>query len=204
MKLHENAGLPSPRRVRMFLAEKGIDRVERVQVDVAAGEARRDAFLAKNSLGEVPVLELDDGSYISEAAAISRFFEAERPEPPLFGTNAAEQATIEMWLRRIENGLMGGATAYFHHATPGFGALEAYQNKSWGEKSRERAVATLRLLDAQLAGTNFIAGDAFSIADITALCAIDFAKAIDIEVPAELANLRDWHGRVSERPSAAA
>lgn len=204
MKLHENAGLPSPRRVRMFLAEKGIDRVERVQVDVAAGEARRDAFLAKNSLGEVPVLELDDGSYISEAAAISRFFEAERPEPPLFGTNAAEQATIEMWLRRIENGLMGGATAYFHHATPGFGALEAYQNKSWGEKSRERAVATLRLLDAQLAGRNFIAGDAFSIADITALCAIDFAQAIDIEVPAELANLRDWHGRVSRRPSAAA
>lgn len=204
MKLHENAGLPSPRRVRMFLAEKGIDQVERVQVDVAAGEARRDAFLAKNALGEVPVLELDDGSYISEAAAISRFFEAERPEPPLFGTNAAEQATIEMWLRRIENGLMGGATAYFHHATPGFGALEAYQNKSWGEKSRERAVATLRLLDAQLTGRNFIAGDAFSIADIAALCAIDFAQAIDIEVPSELANLRDWHGRVSGRPSAAA
>jgi glutathione S-transferase len=174
----------------MFLAEKGIDRIERVQVDVAAGEARRAAFLAKNALGEVPVLELDDGSYIREAAAISRFFEAERPEPPLFGTTAADQATIEMWLRRIESGLMGGATAYFHHATPGFGALEAYQNKSWGEKGRERAVATMRLLDAQLAGRDFIAGDSFTIADITALCAIDFAQAIDIQVLTELTNLR--------------
>lgn len=204
MKLHEHDGLPSPRRVRMFLAEKGIEGVERIQVDVAAGEARRDAFLAKNSLGEVPVLELDDGSYISEAAAISRFFEAEMPEPPLFGTNAAKQATIEMWLRRIENGLMGGATAYFHHATLGFGLLETYQNKSWGEKSRERAVATMRLLDGQLEGRDFIAGDGFSIADITALCAIDFAQAIAIEVPAELANLRAWHDRISGRPSAAA
>jgi glutathione S-transferase len=109
-----------------------------------------------------------------------------------------------MWLRRIESGLMGGATAYFHHATPGFGALEAYQNKSWGEKGRERAVATMRFLDAQLAGRDFIVGDSFTIADITALCAIDFAQAIDIQVLTELTNLRAWHGRVSGRPSAAA
>lgn len=204
MKLHEHDGLPSPRRVRMFLAEKGIDRIESVTVDVPAGEARREAFLAKNALGEVPVLELDDGSYISEVAAISRFFEARMPEPALFGTTPEEQATIEMWLRRIENGLMGTAVAYFHHATPGFGALETYQNRSWGEKSRERAVAAMRLVDAQLEGRDFIAGEGFSIADITALCAIDFAQAIGIEVPAELNSLRAWHDRVSRRPSASA
>jgi glutathione S-transferase len=204
MKLHEHEGLPSPRRVRIFLAEKGIEGVERIQVDVAAGAARGEAFLAKNPLGEVPVLELDDGSSISEVAAISRYFEAAQPEPPLFGTTAAEQATIEMWLRRIETGLMGGAAAYFHHATTGFGALETYQNKSWGEKSRDRALASLRLLDSQLAGRDFIAGESFSVADIAALCALDFAQAIDIEVPSELVRLHAWHERVSRRPSAAA
>ena len=109
-----------------------------------------------------------------------------------------------MWQRRLESGLMGAALSYFHHATPGLGALEAYQNKGWGEKNRERAVATMVLLDQHLEGKDFVAGDRYSIADITALCGVDFAKFCEIEIPAGADNLRAWYARVAGRPSAEA
>lgn len=204
MKIYEFNAFPSPRRVRMFLAEKGINDMQYVPVDVLGGDARGEAFLSKNPLGEVPVLELDDGTYISETTAISRFFEELKPAPALFGTTPHEKAMVEMWQSRLETGLMGAISTYYHHATPGFGPMEAYQNKEWGEKSLDRARATMRLLDAQLDGRTFIAGDAFSIADITALCAIDFAKACEIEIPSELSNLRAWYDRMSNRDSASA
>lgn len=204
MKLYDHSDFASPRRVRMFLAEKGVDDVELVPVDILGGEARREPFLSKNPLSQVPVLELDDGTNISEVTAISRYFEDLHPEPSLFGKTAAEKARIEMWHCRAETGLTAAIGTYFHHATPGFGELELYQNKEWGEKSGERAVATMRLLDAQLDGKPFIAGENFSVADITALCGIDFAKLCGIEIPSDLASLRAWYVRVSARESAAA
>ena len=204
MKLHDSRVLPSPRRVRIFLAEKGIGDVEYRQVDVPGGEARKADFLALNPAGEVPVLELEDGTAISETAAICRFFEDLRPEPPLFGNTAQEKATVEMWLRRLEDGLMGAVASYFHHATPGLGDEGRYRNREWGEKSREKAKATMGQLDRQLAGQSFVAGDHFSVADIVALCAIDFADVCKIDQPEGAANLRDWYQRVSSRPSATA
>jgi glutathione S-transferase len=204
MKLYEFDGFPSPRRIRVFLAEKGIDGVESVQVDVPGGEARRQPFRSKNPLGEVPVLELDDGTCIGETTAISRYFEELHPEPALFGATTTEKALVEMWQRRLESGLMSAVLAYFHHATAGLGPLETYQNRDWGENNRARAVATMQLLDKQLEGRSFVVGDSFSIADITGLCAMDFADYCKIGVPPDLTNLRAWHHRVSSRPSAAA
>ena len=204
MRLYEHSPFPSPRRVRIFAAEKGIEDLQLVQIDVLGGEARREAFLAKNPLGQVPVLELEDGTCISETTAISRYLEELWPEPALYGSTAVDKAKVEMWQSRIEADLMGAMLSYYHHATPGFGDMEPFQNKAWGEKSRDRAMATMRLLDAELGAKPFIAGDAFSIADITALCAIDFAKAVGTELPADLVHLSAWHDRVSRRPSASA
>jgi glutathione S-transferase len=204
MKLYEFDGFPSPRRVRVFLAEKGFDAFESVQIDVPGGEARQEPFRSKNPLGEVPVLELDDGTCIGETTAISRYFEELQPEPALFGTTATEKAVVEMWQRRLESGLMGAALTYFHHATAGLGPLETYQNRDWGEKNRERTVATMYLLDKHLEGRTFVAGDNYSIADVTGLCAMDFAAYCKIDVPVELANLQAWYNRVSSRPSASA
>ena len=204
MKIYQSNSLPSPRRVRMFLAEKGIEDVEMVTLDVAGGEARQPEFLARNPLGEVPVLELDDGDHIGEVTAISRYFEEVRPFPALFGGTPGDKARVEMWLRRIESGLMGAVAAYYHHATAGFGDAGRYRNREWGENSRDRATATMQLLDGALGTDEFVAGATFSVADIAALCAIDFAIACGIEIPSAADNLRAWHDRVSRRPSAAA
>ena len=204
MKIYEYQAFPNPRRVRMFLAEKGIDGITFEQVNVPEGEHRTDAFKAKNPSATVPLLELDDGAYIGETTAISRYFETVHPEPALMGRTAKEQAAIEMWQRRVEDGLMNAVGAYFHHATPGLGKLEPYQNKEWGEKNRERAVATMHWLDQELADRQFIAGERFSIAYSTALCGIDFAKFCEIGIPAACTNLQRWYGQVSSRPSAGA
>lgn len=203
MKLYEHPGFPNPRRVRIFLAEKGVE-VERQTIDVPAGEHRKAPFTDKNPFAEIPALELDDGTCISETVAISRFFEESTPQPPLMGSSPEQKARVEMWQRRVESSLMNAVATYFHHATPGLGELETYQNPDWGKHCRDRAVATMKLLDDELASREFIAGDDFSIADITALCAIDFAKAIDIAIPAGYANLQRWHAAVSSRPSASA
>lgn len=202
MKLYEYEAFPNPRRVRMFLAEKGID-VPRVQVDVPAGEHRQSEFLSKNPDAGVPVLELDNGQFISETIAISRYFEELEPSNPLFGESAEEKARVEMWQRRVEASLPNAVGTYFHHATEGLGD-DRYRNREWGEKNRESAVAAMRRLDARLADSRYIAGDRFTIADITAVCGIDFARAVGIEVPAECANLARWYDEVSARPSAAA
>ena len=152
----------------------------------------------------MPALELEDGTVISECAAISRYLESHRPEPPLLGDNPKDHAVIDMWQRRVEEGLMNAVGAYFHHATEGLGALELYQNRDWGEKARERALATLRWLDAELADRPFVAGERFSIADITALCGVDFGNFVGIGIPADCAHLQAWYDRVSARPSASA
>lgn len=204
MKIYEYQAFPNPRRVRMFLAEKGIDGITFEQVNVPEGEHRTDAFKAKNPSATVPLLELDDGAYIGETTAISRYFETVHPEPALMGRTPKEQAAVDMWQRRVEDGLMNAVGAYFHHATPGLGALESYQNKEWGEKNRDRALATMRWLDQELADRQFIAGERFSIADITALCGIDYARFCEIGIPAAYTNLQRWYDQVSSRPSAGA
>ncbi len=203
MKLYEYEAFPSPRRVRMFLAEKGIE-IQREQVDVPAGEHRSAEFLSKNPDGTVPVLELDNGVYISETVAISRFFEEKYPQQPLMGSSAQQKATVDMWQNRVENSLANALAVYFHHATDGLGEADRYRNKEWGEKNKETAIKTMQQLDAQLAENEFIAGSTFSIADITALCALDFATAIDIPTPDSLQHLKRWYAAVSQRQSAAA
>lgn len=203
MKLYEFEAFPNPRRVRMFLAEKGVS-VDRIQVNVLEGEHRTDAITAKNPSATVPFLELDDGTYISETTSISRYFEAKHPEPSLLGATPADQGKIDMWQRRVEEGLFNSILTYFHHATPGLGDLELYQNKDWGENNRERAHKTMRWLDRELANRPYVAGDAYSIADITALCGIDFCKFVELDIPADCANLQRWYDEVASRPSAAA
>ncbi len=203
MKLYEFEAFPNPRRVRMFLAEKGVS-IDRVQVNVPEGEHRTDAIRAKNPSATVPFLELEDGSCISECAAISRFVEAKHPEPALLGATPAEQGKVDMWQRRVEEGLLNAILTYFHHATPGLGALELYQNKDWGEKNRERAADTLRFLDRELTNRSYVAGDSYSIADITALCGVDFCKYVELDIPEDCPNLKRWYDDVSARPSAAA
>ena len=204
MKIYEFKDFPNPRRVRIFLAEKGINNVSFVQVDVPSGEHRTEAFKSKNPFAGVPVMELDDGTCISETIAISRYFEEKHPEPSLIGKTPEEKAEIEMWQRRIEFGLMETVVAYFHHATPGLGELETYQNLEWGHKNRDYAIATIRLLDQVLSDKKFIAGDTFTIADITGLCAIDFAAFVNIAIPEDCFHVKRWYTDISSRPSAKA
>ena len=203
MKLYEYEAFPSPRRVRMFLAEKGIE-IPREQVDVPAGEHRSAEFLNKNPAGTVPVLELDNGDYVSETVAISRFFEEKYPQRPLMGNSPEQKAAVDMWQSRVEHSLADALAVYFHHATHGLGEPDRYRNKEWGEKNKETAVKAMQQLNAQLAENEFVAGNTFSIADITTLCALDFATAIDIPISDSLQHLKRWYAAVSQRQSAAA
>ncbi|MCK5669055.1 MAG: glutathione S-transferase, partial [Gammaproteobacteria bacterium] len=196
MKLYEYESFPSPRRVRMFLAEKGIN-IPCEQIDVPAGEHRSPEYLSKNPDGVVPLLELDSGDYISETVAISRYFEENNPQMPLMGRTAEEKALIEMWQRRVENSLTNTVHPYFHHATEGLGEPDRYRNREWGEKNREKAISAMKQLNNQLAENIFIVGDKFSIVDITTLCAIDFAAAVNISIPDECHHLTHWYSEVS-------
>jgi len=200
MKLYGCKGAVNPRRIDIFLAEKGIG-IEEINIDVFGGEHRNEKFSKMNPSCAVPFLELDNGEVISESAAISRYFEETKPEPALMGTTAEERARISMWQRRVEEGLLYAAQHYFHHATPGLGESDRYRNASWGEMNKARAVETMRWLDRELATRPFIAGEAFSVVDITALCAIDFAGKLGIAVPEDCENLAAWHAHVSARPS---
>lgn len=203
MKLYDFKPFLNPRRVRIFLAEKGIA-VENEQVDAMAGEHRSEAFKAKNPLCSLPTLELDDGSYISESIAICRYLEEEQPEPALMGRSPRGKAVVEMWQRRVEQSLMDPVLIFFHHATPGLGDLEPFQIAELGERNKDKAIAGMKLIDEQLTDNRYIAGEQFSVADITGLCAIDVADQLDIPIPEDCANLKRWHEDVSSRPSAAA
>jgi glutathione S-transferase len=203
MKLYnENNPAPNPRRVRIFLAEKGIS-IPYVHVPMRQGAHKSPEFKEKNSLGQVPVLELDDGSTLSESVAICRYLEELHPEPALFGADAWQRARVEMWMRRIEFVLMSRIGAVWVN-THQFTAHLGTQYKDYGEASRERAVKAMHWLNDELAGREFIALDRYSMADIVALTTVDFGIFIGIEMPEELAHLRAWHSRVSARPSAAA
>ena len=203
MKLYDGGRAPSPRRVRIFLAEKGID-LPKVPVDLAKLEQKSESFSALNPLQRVPVLELDDGTVISETMAICRYFEALHPEPNLFGRDAIEIAKVEMWNRRIELGIYSAVQAVFRHGHPAMAKMQVPQVAQWAEINRPRVPEFLQLLDRELAGRKFVAGDKFSVADITGLVALDFMKPAKLEVSEQYKNVRRWHAELSARPSAAA
>ena len=203
MKLYEYEAFPNPKRVRMFLAEKGVD-IERIQIDVPAGEHRTDAYKAINPDATVPALKLDDGSVISGCVAISRYIEDSGDGTALMGETPAEAANVTMWQRRMEDGLMDASTIYYHHATDGLGALEPFQIKEWGIKNAERVKATLEQLDGKLATRDFVAGNSFTIADITAFVGYGFAKYVGLVGDMDVPNVDRWFAAISKRASAAA
>lgn len=203
MKLYDGGRAPNPRRTRVFLAEKAID-VPLVPVDMGAMGHRSMEIRGLNPFQRLPVLELDDGTVITESVAISRYFEELHPEPALFGRGAVGRAQVEMWNRRVELHLLSAVSAAFRHTHPAMVEWEVPQVAEWGEANRPKALAAMKIMDDQLATNEFIAGSEFSIADITLLISIDFLKPAKIPMPEELTHLRRWHAAVSSRPSAKA
>jgi glutathione S-transferase len=203
MKILETKQAPNPRRVRIFLAEKGIS-VAFEEHDLMKGALRTPEFTKLNRFQRVPVLLLDDGTAISETVAICRYFEEQQPAPALFGTGALGRAQVEMWNRRMELDLLSAVASAFRHLHPAMAHLEVPQVKEWGEANKPKVATILQWMNEELAGRPFIAGDAFSIADITALCAIDFMRPARIQRPADLTHLERWYQAVSNRPSAKA
>jgi glutathione S-transferase len=203
MRIIETRTAPNPRRVRIFLAEKQIA-VPFEEVEIMQGELRTPEFSSVNPWQRVPVLILDDGTAIAESVAICRYFEELQPEPALFGRGAVGRALVEMWSRRVELGLFAAVASVFRHLHPKMSRLETPQVSAWGEVNKTKVAEMLSLIDARLGQVRFIAGEDFSIADITALVAIDFMKAARLRLQEGLTNVERWHREVSSRPSAAA
>ena len=204
MKLYNSPNpAPNPRRVRIFLAEKGVS-LPLVEVALTRGEHKSADHMARNSLGQTPTLELDDGRTLSETVSICRYLEALYPEPPLFGRDEFEKASIDMWVRRIEFQLMSPVSQYWRHAHPFTAAVVKPQFREFGLSNEAHYHRALAWLDGELADRTFIAGDAFTIADICALTTVDFADWIGLPPPASCTRLIAWRAAVSSRPSAAA
>lgn len=202
MKIHELKETPNGRRVRMFLAEKDIS-MEYQQVDLKGGENLTPEFLAKSPTARTPVLELDDGDFISESVAICRYFEELHPDTPLFGGSAKQKAIVEMWQRRIEFHFLMNVASCFRNVT-GFFKDRETPVKEWGEVCGIEALKFYDVLETQLSQTEFVAGDEFSIADITCICTIDFAKVMKLNPSEHHVNVQRWREAVSARPSATA
>ncbi len=203
MKLYDGGRAPNPRRVRVFLAEKGIT-VPTEQVDLGKLEQRSDAFSAINPIQRVPALVLDDGTVITESIAICRYFDALHPEPPLFGRGPLETALVEMWQRRVELHLFLPVSMVFQHTHPAMKIMVDPQVAAWGEANKPRVTHFLQLLDGELKDRPYVAGKTYTVADITAMCAVDFMRVTKLTVPDDLANVKRWHAEVSARPSAKA
>jgi glutathione S-transferase len=203
MKLYDGGRAPNPRRVRVFLAEKGIE-VPLEQVDLGALAQKSAGFTEINPIQRVPVLVLDDGTIIAESIAICRYFEELRPEPPLFGRGAKEIASIEMWNRRLELHLLFPISHVFRNSHPAMKEMEVPQVPAWAEANKPRIAAFLRVLDRELKERPFAAGDRYTVADITGLIAVDFMKPAKLALPEDCANVRRWHADVAARPSARA
>jgi glutathione S-transferase len=206
MKLYDGGRAPNPRRVRIFLAEKGIvlptEQIE--QIDLGKLQQRSDAYTVINPMQRVPALVLDDGTVIAESIAICRYFEAVQPDPPLFGRGAVESALVEMWNRRAELHLLFPVSSVFQHLHPAMKVMISPQVAEWGEANKPRVFEFLQFLDGELKGRPYLAGSAYSVADITALVAVDFMRVSKLSVPEDLANVRRWHQEVAARASAAA
>lgn len=203
MRLYTAARAPNPKRVDMFLAEKGVSDIERVLVDLNASEHKQDGFLARNPLARVPVLELDDGRYLAESRAICTYLEALYPEPNLMGRDGEERAFIEMVDRQIEFYLFARIANCIRHTHPGLAVLEQPQFPDFGASEGQKMREIARWLDGHLAVRPYVAGERFSIADITAFCAIEFARLIKFTPAGEgLIHLQAWRDRIAARPSA--
>jgi len=203
MKLYDSKTAPNPRRVRIFLAEKGVS-VPLEPVDIAGKQNRGAEYAKKNPMFGVPILELDDGTIIAETVAICRYFEETNPNPPLFGTDAKDKAIVEMWQRRMELNVMSCITGAFRHGNAFF-ADRITQVPAYAEQCLKEAPGMFDFLDSVLAKTKFIAGDRYTIADITALCSVDFARVLRLKIdPDKQQSLARWHAEVSARPSAQA
>lgn len=203
MRLFDGGKAPNPRRVRMYLAEKGLT-VELVPVDMGALGHKSDEITARNPLQRLPVLELDDGSNLSESIAICRYFEELHPDPPLFGRDAREKAFVEMWHRRIELGYLMSVAAAFRHVHPAMKEWEIPQLPEWGEINKPKAIEFLRFMDGELASRRFVAAENFTVADITMFIAFQFMKPARIACPPEFRNVLRWYDEVAARPSAEA
>jgi glutathione S-transferase len=203
MKLYDGGRAPNPRRVRIFLAEKGIT-VPTEQIDLGKLEQRSDAYTAINPMQRVPALVLDDGTVIAESIAICRYFEAVQPDPPLFGRGAKEIALVEMWNRRAELHFLFPVASVFQHLHPAMKVMVNPQVAAWGEANKPRVFEFLRFLDGELKNRPYVAGAAYSVADITAQIAVDFMRVSKLAVPDDLVHVKRWHEALSERPSAAA
>jgi len=203
MKLYdEKLPAPNPRRVRMYLAEKGLT-IPLVHVPMRERAHKSDEFKLKNSLGQLPVLELDDGTTICETVSICRYLEELNPEPPLFGRSAIERAQIDMWVRRLEFVLMNPVRGVWVHTHP-FTARLGTQYKDYGESNREGFARAMVWLDREIEGREYVAPGGFSMADIVALSIVDFANFVGLPMPDDCVRLKAWHARVSARESATA
>ncbi len=205
MKIYDVPAFPNPARVRIALAEKNAtDKVTFEAIDVMAGEHRNATYLEKNPAGAVPILELDDGSCISECSAITEYIDHTFEGIALTGSNAKERAVVNMMNRRAESMVLDAVGAYFHHATDGLGPeLETYQNADWGQKQKEKATAGMKYFDGLLASNAFVTGENFTAADITLFAGLAFADFAKIEIPSDYAHLQEWRAKVAARPSIA-
>lgn len=204
MKLYTSHRAPNPRRVRWVMAEKGIEDVDLIEIDIMAGEHRTPEYRAKVGVSHLPALELEDGTTISESIAIGRYLEALNPEPNLFGRDAREQAVIEMWTRRCEFYLANPIMFSVRHSHPALAALEATQLPQVAEYNRLTAERFMKTLDRRLADNEFIATDRFTIADIVAVVGLDFARLVKYRPPEELVHLARWLAETRARPAAKA
>ncbi len=200
MKLLDGGRAPNPRRVRVFMAEKGI-KVPIESIDMSAMEHKSETVTEHNRLQRLPVLILDDGTALTESVAICRYFEEIHPQPPLMGIDAVDKARVEMWQRRMEMHLLLLVANVFRHAHPAMATWEVPQIKEFSDANRPKVLASLVWLNDELEHRPFIAGERYTIADITAMIALDFMKPARLEIPVELTHLLDWYKRVKARPS---
>lgn len=203
MKLYNSNFAPNPRRVRVFLSEKGLT-IPRVDVDLAKLEHKTPDYSAVNPFQQIPALELDDGTVIGESIAICRYIEELHPEPNLFGATPLERATVEMWQRRVEWHLLLPIAQVFRHTHPHMAKMEDPQIAGWAAANRPRVARSMIIFNDALRNRSFVAGDRFTVADITGLVALDFAKSARIAIPPDLTSLARWHETLRSRPSASA
>ena len=203
MKIHDWHTGPYPARVRIALGEKQLrSPVGFVSVDLWKGEHKTPAFLAKNYSGTVPVLELDDGTFIAECTAITEYLDTLEGAPTLTGSSPLQKGQIHMMSRRAELEVLDPVSTYFHHATPGLGPdVELYQNAEWGFRQRDKAVRGMHYFDGVLRTRPYVAGERFSMADITLIGGLIFAGLVKLEIPGECTALLAWHARMQQRPS---
>ncbi len=200
MKLYSAAMAPNPRRIVMMLAEKGIQDVEIINLDLAGGDNLTEEFRQRNPVAKVPVLETDSGLCISECQAIYRYLEEVYPQPVLLGRSAEEKAVIEMWDSRVEHAFFVPVGHAFQHST-GFFADRMTPVAEWGSEAAKVAAKFLPVLEAQLSENEFVAGANFSVADITTLCTLEFAKVIRLRAGEEYPAINRWYQAMQQRAS---